>query len=54
MPTLGQPEVFLQHKPGFFAPDGSTASEDTKQFLQEFMDRYVDWVRHHADRIANR
>jgi chromate reductase len=54
VPTLGQPEVFLQYKPGFFAPDGGIAAEDTKQFLQKFMDRYVEWVRHHADRIANR
>lgn len=54
VPTLGQPEVFLQYKPGFFAPDGGIANEDTKQFLQKFMDRYADWVKHHADRIANR
>lgn len=54
VPTLGQPEVFLQNKPGFFAADGSIANEDTKQFLQKFMDRYVDWVKHHADRVANR
>jgi chromate reductase len=26
MPTLGQPEMFLQHKPGLFGPDGSIAS----------------------------
>jgi chromate reductase, NAD(P)H dehydrogenase (quinone) len=54
VPTLGQPEIFLQHKPGFFAPDGSIANDGTKQFLQKFMDRYVDWVKHHADRVANR
>ena len=54
VPTLGQPEVFLQHKTGFFAPDGGIANEGTKQFLQKFMDRYAEWVRHHADRIANR
>jgi chromate reductase, NAD(P)H dehydrogenase (quinone) len=54
MPTLGQPEVFLQNKPGLFAPDGSIGKEDTKQFLQKFMDRFADWVKHHADRVANR
>lgn len=54
VPTLGQPEVFLQYQPGFFAPDGGIAKDDTKQFLQKFMDRYVEWVRHHADRVANR
>jgi chromate reductase len=54
MPTLGQPEMFLQNKPGLFAADGSIATDDTKQFLQKFMERYADWVKHHADRVANR
>jgi chromate reductase len=48
MPTLGQPEMFIQNKPGLFAAD------DTRQFLQKFMERYAEWVQHHADRVANR
>ena len=32
MPTLGQPEMFLQ----------------------KFVERFADWVKHHADRAANR
>jgi len=54
MPVLGQPEVYLQHKPGFFAGDGSIASEDTRQFLQKFLDRFAAFVKEHADRVANR
>jgi chromate reductase len=54
MPTLGQPEVFLQNKPGLFGPDGEIGIEDTKQFLQKFVERFADWVKHHADRVANR
>lgn len=54
MPTLGQPEVFLQNKPGLFAADGSITADDTKQFLQKFVDRFTEWVKHHADRAANR
>ncbi|MDB5955908.1 NADPH-dependent FMN reductase [Ramlibacter sp.] len=54
MPTLGQPEMFIQNKPGLFAADGSIGNEDTKLFLQKFMDRFADWVKHHADRAANR
>ena len=54
MPTLGQPEVFLQNKPGLFAADGSIGKDDTKQFLQKFVERFADWVKHHADRVANR
>jgi chromate reductase len=54
MPTLGQPEMFLQHKPGLFAADGSIAVDDTKQFLQKFMETYAAWVKYHADKVANR
>jgi chromate reductase len=54
MPTLGQPEMFIQNKPGLFAPGGGIAADDTKQFLQKFVERFADWVKHHADRAANR
>ena len=54
MPVLGQPEVFLQQKPGFFADDGSIANEATRQFLQGYLERFAEWVKHHADRVANR
>ena len=53
MPTLGQPEVFLQDKPGLFTADG-IGPDDTQQFLQKFMERFAEWVKHHADRVANR
>jgi chromate reductase len=47
VPTLGQPEVFLQAKEGLFdeAGDIGTAS---RTFLQGWMDRYVAWVKMHA------
>lgn len=54
MPALGQPEVFLQNRPGLFTEGGHIGNEDTKQFLQRFVERFADWVRHHADRVANR
>jgi chromate reductase len=54
MPVLAQPEVYLQHKTGFFADDGSIATEATRQFLQGYLERFADWVKHHADRVANR
>lgn len=47
MPTLGQPEVYLQMKEGFFDADGGIA-EGSRKFLQGWMDRYVDWVKQHA------
>ena len=46
IPTLGQPEVFLTHKEGFFNDDGSF-NEATGKFLQGWMDEYVRWVKKH-------
>jgi chromate reductase, NAD(P)H dehydrogenase (quinone) len=48
VPTMGQPEVFIQVKEGFFGADGSFASPDTTSFLQGWMDRYVNWIKQHA------
>jgi chromate reductase, NAD(P)H dehydrogenase (quinone) len=48
VPTLGQPEAFLQVKDGFFDDQGGLANESTKKFLQGWMDRYVAWVKKHA------
>jgi chromate reductase len=46
VPTLGQPEAFIQMKDGLF--DGeSNFGADSKQFLQNWMDRYVAWVKKH-------
>lgn len=50
VPTLGQPEVFLQMKDGLFDGSGAIAVESTKKFLQGWMDRYVEWVRRHTAR----
>lgn len=47
MPTLGQPEAYLQMKEGFFDADGGIG-EGSRKFLQGWMDRYVDWVKQHA------
>jgi chromate reductase, NAD(P)H dehydrogenase (quinone) len=45
MPTLGQPEVFLQTDDSFFAADGGIANERSKKFLQSWMDAYASWVK---------
>lgn len=47
MPTLGQPEAFIQAKDGLFEADGSIGA-GSRQFLQGWMDRYVAWVKRHA------
>ena len=47
VPTLGQPEAFIQAKDGLFDADGNIAA-GSKNFLQNWMDRYVAWVDKHA------
>ena len=47
MPTLGQPEAFVQHEDGLFDADGGTG-EASRAFLQGWMDRYVALVELHA------
>jgi len=44
VPTLGQPEAFIQIKEGFCDPSGLIANVDTRKFLQGWMDQYVSWV----------
>lgn len=47
VPTLGQPEVFLQAKEGLFDEAGDIGA-DSKALLQTWMERYVAWVKKHA------
>ena len=47
VPTLGQPEAFIQAKDGLFGADGSIGA-GSRAFLQGWMDRYVAWVKKHA------
>lgn len=47
MPTLNQPEAFIQNKQGLFDDRGHIGNEDTRKFLQGWMDKYVAWVKKH-------
>jgi chromate reductase len=47
VPTLGQPEVFIQHKEGLF-DDAGNLGESTKPFVQSWMDAYVAFVKRHG------
>ena len=46
MPTMGQPEAFIQAKEGLFNADGSIG-EGSRAFLQGWMDGYAAWIRLH-------
>ena len=47
VPTLGQPEAFIHVKDGLFDEDGNIGP-DSKNFLQNWMNRYAAWVSNHA------
>lgn len=47
MPTLGQPEAYLQMKEGFFDDTGNIG-ESSKKFLQGWMDQFVAWVKKYS------
>jgi chromate reductase len=46
MPTMGQPEMFLQMKEGFFDESGNIGEGSRKHF-QNWMDRFVKWMTLH-------
>lgn len=48
MPTLGQPEVFIHIKEDFFDSHGNL-NEDSKYFLQTWMNHYVAWIKKNAE-----
>jgi chromate reductase len=52
VPTLGQPEAFIQAKDGLFDENGNFAGSG-KQFHQAWMDHYVVWVKQHARANTN-
>jgi chromate reductase len=47
VPTLTQPDAFIQAKDGLF-DDAGNIGADSIQFLQGWMDRYVAWVKQHT------
>lgn len=47
MPTMGQPEAFIQVRPGLFDDDGNIGP-DSRDFLKGWVDGFVDWMRKHT------
>lgn len=50
MPTLGQPEAFIQFKDDLIDEQGEISVESTRKFLKGFIDRYAEWVERFAAR----
>lgn len=47
MPTMNQPEAFVQMKDSLFDANGNI-SGDSKEFLQKWMNTYINWVKKQA------
>lgn len=47
VPTLGQPEAYIQFKDGLIDQNGNIAPAN-RAFLQDWMDRYCAWVKRFA------
>lgn len=52
MAVLGQPEVYLQVKPGLFAADGSVTDEGTQAFLTRWVDTFAAWIDRYQAGLA--
>jgi chromate reductase len=48
VPTLGQPEAFIQMRDGLFDEAGNIG-EGSRKFMQNWMDHFAAWVRKHTD-----
>lgn len=48
LPTLGQPQAYVQIKDGMIDQDGGIGPA-SRGFLQGLIDRYCSWVKRFAD-----
>jgi len=48
VPTMGQPEGYIQVTEGFFDESGDV-QEESRHFLQTWLDRYVAWVKKYTN-----
>jgi chromate reductase len=46
VPTLGQPEAFL--RADAVLDQSGNAKPESREFLESWMRRYVDWIKRHA------
>lgn len=45
VPLMGQPEMFIKHDESRIDAAGKIVNDDTRKFLQAFVDKYVAWVK---------
>lgn len=47
--VMGQPEAFIHLVPGLITPEGDVTNDDTRIFLQGYMDQFERWARRFTD-----
>lgn len=47
VPVMGQPEAYIHAKEGLFDDEGNIGP-GSREFLQGWMNQYVEWVKQHA------
>jgi chromate reductase len=50
MVVMGQPEVYFQFKPGLISDDLSVTDDQTRSFLELYLERFEVWI----DRVGSK
>jgi len=50
--VMGLPEAFIHLTPGLITPEGDVTNEETRLFLQQFMDQFDRWARRFAGKTS--
>ena len=50
--VMGQPEAFIHLYPGLITPEGNVTNDETRLFLQGFMDQFGRWASRFADEAS--
>lgn len=51
---MGQPELYLQFTEGLMDNEGNVSNQNTKRFLQKFVDAFATWIAQHAGDAARK
>ncbi|MDR6820170.1 chromate reductase [Neorhizobium sp. 2083] len=50
--VMGLPEAFIHLTPGLITPEGDVTNEETRLFLQQFMDQFDRWASRFAGKTS--
>ena len=42
--VMPQPEAYIHFKDGLVDGEGKVTRQDTREFLEDFVDRFVEWI----------